>query len=195
MVSLDADLAERPRRRDAQATRRAILDAAKGQFARSGYEAALLRDIASAAGADAALINRYFGGKEGLFAAVLDEAVRSERLFEGERARFGRNMAKWFAAIVRPEGETRLEGFQIILRAAMSPTTAPMLSKAVQAKFLGPIRDWLGGEDAQARARLIAAMFIGLLVEAMVRDAPLPERERGAYVDRLGAIMQSLVNG
>src|ERR1700676_946736 len=56
-----------PRKRDAEATRAAILEAAKAQFALLGYDCAGLRDIASEAGADVALVKRYFGGKEGLF--------------------------------------------------------------------------------------------------------------------------------
>ena len=60
-----------PRKRDAAATRAGILEAAKGQFARLGYDRTGLRDIAAEAGVDAALINRYFGGKEGLFTASL----------------------------------------------------------------------------------------------------------------------------
>ena len=55
-----------PRRRNAEATRAAILEAAKAQFARAGYDLTSLRDIAAEAGADVALIKRYFGGKEAL---------------------------------------------------------------------------------------------------------------------------------
>ena len=39
-----------PRKRDAEATRAAILAAAKAQFGRSGYDRAVLRDIAAEAG-------------------------------------------------------------------------------------------------------------------------------------------------
>ena len=71
-IAADTQLDQpRPRRRDAEATRKAILEAAKIHFARSGYDGAYLRDIAVDAGVDAALINRYFGGKEGLFAELL----------------------------------------------------------------------------------------------------------------------------
>src|ERR1700757_2725720 len=101
MTTTDPTL-ERPRavrRRDADATRKAILAAAKDHFARSGYEGAFLRDIAVDAGVDAALINRYFGGKEGLFAEVLRRAIRTDRLalFEGDRSSVGRELARVLA--------------------------------------------------------------------------------------------------
>jgi AcrR family transcriptional regulator len=191
--------AERPRatrRRDADATRAAILAAAKVHIARSGYESAFLRDIAVDAGVDAALINRYFGGKEGLFAEVLKRAIRSDRLslFEGDRSKVGRELAHALATQSAHHNEDRLHAFQFLLRAATSPTTAPMLNDAVQERFMGPIREWLGGEHADVRSRLISALFIGLLVERLIRDEPLPESEREPFIERLAPILQALVN-
>ena len=52
-----------PRRSDA--TKAAILAAAREQFAASGYQAATIRAIAAAADIDPAMVMRYFGNKEG----------------------------------------------------------------------------------------------------------------------------------
>ena len=75
-----------------------------------------------------------------------------------------------------------------------SPTTAPLLNDAVQDRFLGPIRAWIGGEQAEARARIVASIFIGLLVERLIRDEPLAENEREAFIERTAALLQSLVD-
>ena len=56
-------------------------------FATSGYDGAFLRDIAADAGADAALINRYFGGKDGLFAAALKDSIAPDAISQWDRAR------------------------------------------------------------------------------------------------------------
>ncbi|WP_016699472.1 TetR family transcriptional regulator [Actinoalloteichus spitiensis] len=56
-----------PRRRNRSATRQRLLAAARHRFAKEGYEAASVRDIAADAGVDAALVFRYFGSKKGLF--------------------------------------------------------------------------------------------------------------------------------
>ncbi|MET7419453.1 TetR family transcriptional regulator [Dactylosporangium sp. NPDC005555] len=61
------------RRRDAAGTRQLLLDAARRRFAADGYTAATVRDIATDAGVNVALINRYFTSKEGLFEACLAE--------------------------------------------------------------------------------------------------------------------------
>ena len=51
-------------------TRTAILDAAKRLFAAKGFGAATVRDICTEAGANIALVSRYFGSKSGLYAEV-----------------------------------------------------------------------------------------------------------------------------
>jgi AcrR family transcriptional regulator len=180
------------RKRDAEATRAAIVDAAKIHFGRSGYEGAYLRDIAAEAGVDAALINRYFGGKEGLFAEALKQSIRPEGIFDWQRATFGRDIAAMMAGSPH-EREDRTRAFQFLLRAATSPTTQPMLNDAVQQRFLAPIREWLGGDKAPARARILASIFIGLLVERLVRDEPVPESERKDFIERLAPTLQALV--
>lgn len=201
MTSAPADTLDAPasappiRRRNAEATRAAILAAGKAQFARCGYEGAYLRDIAADAGVDAALINRYFGGKEGLFAAVLQAVIRSDKLFAGDRATLGRRIAKGFAGRSAPPTDDAVQGFHLILRAATSVSTAQHLNAAVHDRFMDPIAEWLGGDHPQVRARLISGMFLGLIAEGLIREEPLAEPDRGAFIDRLGGLFQSLVDG
>jgi AcrR family transcriptional regulator len=76
--------AARTRGRDAEASRRAILDAAEHLFADRGYDGASLAEIGRRAGVSAALPAYFFGGKRGLYEAVLERLVD-----EGER-RVGR---------------------------------------------------------------------------------------------------------
>jgi AcrR family transcriptional regulator len=186
-----------PRKRDAQATRAAMLEAAKAQFARLGYDHTALRDIAAEAGADVALIKRYFGGKEALFTEALKASIRPDRLQAWNRATFPRDVATMMAGT--PGGkhgdtdEGRAEGFQFLLRAATSPTTAPLLNVAVQERFLEPISEWLGGENAQGRARVLAAAFIGFLVERLIRNEPLLGREREVFIEHVTLVFETLI--
>jgi AcrR family transcriptional regulator len=61
--------------RDADATRRRILEAATAEFAAHGIAGARVDRIAASAGANKSLIYAYFGSKDGLFDAVFDAAV------------------------------------------------------------------------------------------------------------------------
>jgi AcrR family transcriptional regulator len=181
-----------PRARNAATTRAAILEAAKAQFARVGYDLTSLRDIAMEAGADAALVKRYFGGKEGLFREALEASFRPDSLRGMDRTTFARDVAAMMAGTPHTD-ESRNHTFQFLLRAATSPTTAPLLNLAVQERFLQPIRDWLGGDEAAARARVLAAIYIGFLVERLIRDEPLIGREREVFIDRAASVLEAMV--
>ena len=82
------------RRRDAAATREAILEAATRRFATQGYERAGVREIAADAGVTAALVNRYFGSKEGLFAEVIRRALDMGHLLQGQRGDLADHLAR-----------------------------------------------------------------------------------------------------
>jgi AcrR family transcriptional regulator len=58
------------RQRDAERTKRAILEAAGAEFAQYGYAGARVSRIADRAGVNKQLISYYFGGKQGLLEAV-----------------------------------------------------------------------------------------------------------------------------
>ena len=67
-----------PPLRDAQATRRRLLDAACAEFAQYGMAGARVERIAEAAGSNKAQIYHYFGGKAQLFDAVCGTAPRED---------------------------------------------------------------------------------------------------------------------
>ena len=58
---------KRQARQDGVETREAILAAAEQEFADKGFELASAREICRRAGANSALMNRYFGSKEALY--------------------------------------------------------------------------------------------------------------------------------
>src|SRR5215468_3936372 len=64
------------RRSYRQGTRTELLEAAGHVFAEKGFDRATGKEICERAGANSAAINYYFGGMDGLHAAVLEEANR-----------------------------------------------------------------------------------------------------------------------
>lgn len=68
--------------RDPDRTRRRILDAATAEFARYGLGGARVDRIAARSGANKRMLYYYFGSKEGLFLAALEESYARIRTAE-----------------------------------------------------------------------------------------------------------------
>jgi AcrR family transcriptional regulator len=73
-----------PRSRDADATQKRILAAAKREFSRLGLGGARVDDIAERANANKRMIYHYFGSKEDLFKKVLEDAYQDIRAAEAK---------------------------------------------------------------------------------------------------------------
>jgi AcrR family transcriptional regulator len=73
----------RPRVNDPEGTKRNIVDVATREFAQKGYGGARVDAIAERTRTSKRMIYYYFGGKEGLYLAVLEEAYSSIRRTEG----------------------------------------------------------------------------------------------------------------
>lgn len=144
-----------PRRHyDAQASRRALLDAAGALFDERGYDGATVREIGERAGVDAALIARYFGGKEGLYLAALQRQEGRVRL-PADPAHALEHMLS--SAEVRGSGP--------IGRAMVSPTLTDAMRKQVREivhrYVVAPLASELsanGAPDADLRAELLVAI-------------------------------------
>ncbi len=59
-----------------QQKKRGILDAAAAEFARAGFAAGRVDDIAARAGVSVGALYKYFGSKENCFLAVLEDGIR-----------------------------------------------------------------------------------------------------------------------
>ena len=69
------------RQRDADRSRRSLLDAALEEFSLRGFAGARVADIARRAGVNKQLINYYFGSKEGLYLALQRAWLEREESF------------------------------------------------------------------------------------------------------------------
>lgn len=71
-----------PRVRSPEATKRDIIAVATREFAQNGLSGARVDEIAAKTGSSKRMIYYYFGDKEGLYLAVLEEAYRKVRATE-----------------------------------------------------------------------------------------------------------------
>ena len=149
------------RRRNAAATRSAIVEAATRRFACQGYQHAGVREIAADAGVDAAMVNRYFGSKEGLFAEVIEHAFDIRYLTEGDPATLAERLAR--KVVYGREdvaGDQRIP-LLLLLRSATEPQAADVLRPYLDRNLLRPLAECLDGPDAEVRAAMAIAQCTG----------------------------------
>ena len=136
MTQRGEPLAVRPpqRRRDADDTRRRLIQAATQLFSKLGYDATTTKLIAKRAGVNEALIQRYFESKAGLLLAVYRE-LDAESDFDKREHQHGatleedlHNFLKLRVDLARErEREMRL----IVSRAIVDPTLASEIAQKV----------------------------------------------------------------
>ncbi|SER23079.1 TetR/AcrR family transcriptional regulator [Lentzea albida] len=118
-------------RRDAAATRAAILGAGIEAFTRHGYDGVGVREIAQAAGVSAMLVNRYFGNKEGLFAEVVEASMTDRTVLTGDPGTLARDVAAALVARTAPDADD-LSPFLLMLRSAANPRAAEILRAGIE---------------------------------------------------------------
>ncbi len=171
------------RRRDAAATRSAILEAAARRFACEGYQSAGVREIAADAGVNAAMVNRYFGSKEGLFAEVVERVLNIQYLVDGDRATLAERLAR---ALVYGREDTprdRRIPLLLLLRSATEPRAAELIRPSLDRSILRPLALHLDGPDAKVRAAMVIAQCVGFsMLNQMLRPRALAEAQQEELV-------------
>jgi AcrR family transcriptional regulator len=183
-----------PRPRNAEATRAAILDAARERFARESYDDVGMRDIARDVGVDAALVSRYFGSKEDLFVIVLDSCENGADLMGGDRSTFGERIAH--EAIFKTKSDSKLKGLLILLRSIGSAKAMELVQKTANERFFEPFADWVGGPEAAVRARLASGFIMGMAVSREITGGyGLTPDECERMQRRMAGILQDIIDG
>jgi AcrR family transcriptional regulator len=187
-----------PRRRNAAATREAILDSARRAFARAGYDGVGVREIASDAGVTAMLINRYFGSKEQLFAEVVAETMSAPSILTQEFVNFrltGENLAAALIDQTKP-GATPLDGFLIMVHSASSKRAAEIGREQIEKHHQKVMTAALSGDLAAERAAIALSLVAGFqIMRQMIGLSALAETEPKALVKILGPVFQQLIEG
>jgi AcrR family transcriptional regulator len=155
------------RARNATATRADILAAARTHFGTAGYERTTLRAIAADVGVDAALVVRYFGNKESLFAAAADFTLNLPDLTEVHPDDLAEVLLPRFFAVWEQDGT-----FLALLRAAATSPAAAAKMREVFSTQVAPTMIAITPDHPRERAGLLGAFMIGLTVSRYVLHTP-----------------------
>jgi AcrR family transcriptional regulator len=181
-----------PRCRNAAATRQAILEAAKSCFMHEGYEQVGVREIAARAGVDPALVNRYFGSKEGLFSEAVASKFDLRQLLEGDRATLGERLARY--VLQKKAVGADYDPLVALLRSSSSDVCSGMLRNAILQGLIRPLAARLDGPDAMARAELVGSTLLGLLVQrTVICGAEATDNDR--MLALVAPALQTLIDG
>jgi AcrR family transcriptional regulator len=172
-----------------EASRRAILDAARAIFASHGYAQTTIRAVAAEAGIDASMVMRYFGSKAGLFAAAASVSLEPPDLGSVPVRRRGELLVRHF--IDRWECAPSADTLMLVLRAGV---TDDAVAKQIQANFdrliAAPVAA-LGDPDADRRSALIVTQLLGLAVSRyLLHHEPLASMPTEAVVADISPTIQ-----
>lgn len=182
-----------PKKRDAIATKEAILEAARMVFMHKGYDSAGTREIAQRAGVNVALISRYFGSKEGLFTQAIPPTLTLTSLIEGPMDDFGARIASHF---VHKNLEGEYDPTLALIRAASSKDAVQVLKHALDNQFTKPLAARLEGDDKIERAALIGSFIAGFDMTSRVIGTKNTEGKDKSQLERhFAKNIQILVDG
>lgn len=180
-------------RRPATETKAVILAAARERFAADGYERATIRSIAADAGIDPSMVMRYYGNKEGLFAAAAEFDLDLPDLTQVPVEGIGAALADHFV-----ERWERDEALLILLRAGVTNEAVAERMRTIFAAQLAPVivKAIADPEQAPQRASLAASQVLGMaLCRYVLAFPPLRAMTRHEVVEWIGPTLQRYLTG
>lgn len=160
-----------PRRRNAAATREAILASAIAAFTEHGYDGVGVRDIAADAGVTAMLVNRYFGSKEGLFTEVVDVSFARPTMVPGTPDGLAAETARTLVARTSADAD-HLGPFELLLKSAANPKATEIMRAAIGRHVGARFAAALEGPSADERAELGLALIAGTWLMRRIIGTP-----------------------
>jgi AcrR family transcriptional regulator len=179
------------RPRNAAQTRADILAAARRRFATEGYEPTTLRAIAADVGVDAALVSRYFGSKQDLFATATEFRIDLPDLSGAAPSDIpGMLLPRYFA--VWEDDHT----FLALLRAAGTSRIAAETINRTLAKHVAPTLRAVTPDNHRQRIAVTDAFVIGLaMTRSVLANPPIANLSREELSGWAGPVFQQLLVG
>jgi AcrR family transcriptional regulator len=189
----------RGRRPGGTDTREALVNAAREVFISQGYDGATVRAIAAKAGVDAAMVNHWFGGKEGLFGeAVLKLPFNPKEIFDILLATdpdiIGETIVRTFVGRWDNSGGGV---FTALMRSVTShEEAATMLRDFFLKHVIKQVLQKFATDRHDFRATLVATQVVGIgMVRYVARFEPLASTDIDTLVAAIGPTLQRYITG
>ncbi|MFI5502963.1 TetR/AcrR family transcriptional regulator [Nocardia asteroides] len=175
--------------RRSDATKAVILDAARARFAVDGYAKATIRAIAADAEIDPSMVMRYFGSKDGLFAAAVQIDLDLPDLAAAPPEAMGELLVRRFLAIWEGRENTVL---LILLRSSITDDKVADRFRAIFAEQVLPAVLRFGDPtDAPRRGGLVVSQLLGIaLCRYILRLPPVVEMRPDQLIADVSPVIQ-----
>ena len=188
-------MARTGRRPGNQDTRLAILASARQAFAERGYDGASIRQIATSAGVDPALVHHYFGAKDKLFLATMEAPIDPgtvlPKVFEAGLDGVGERLVRTFLGVWdSPAGASAAALFRSAMQHEWS---ARMLREFLISQILRRAMNTLKLDPAEAptRAALVATQMMGLaMIRYILKLEPIASMSPDEVAANIGPTVQ-----
>jgi AcrR family transcriptional regulator len=158
---------ETSRPRHAAQTRADILAAARQHFAADGYERTTLRAVAADVGVDAALVSRYFGSKQDLFATATEFRIDLPDLARADPQDIPSMLLPRYFAVWEDN-----QAFLALLRAAGTSRVAADTLNQTLATHVAPTLTAATPDNHRQRVAMTDAFVIGLAMTRSILANP-----------------------
>ena len=134
----------------------------------------------------AALVNRYFGSKEALFAEVIKRALNMGHLLGDGKADLASHLARTMVYGENDAPEGLLTPLLLLLRSAADPGAIELFRRDLDRTQLRLLAERIGGDEAGVRAAMVLAQLIGF---AVLHQVLRPEAFASARREELVALL------
>jgi AcrR family transcriptional regulator len=191
------DPKRRGRRPAGEDTKAALLAAAREVFTEQGFDGATVRAIAARAEVDPAMVNHWFGGKQGLFAAAVELPVTPEwirdTVLNGPVDEIATRVVRAFVTTWdNSSGGT----FTTLVRSAATQEAAAQMLKQFITVVFGGIIGELGVDQPELRLGLFGSQLAGLgLARYVLRLDSIVDADIDTLAAAIGPTLQRYLTG
>lgn len=186
----------RPRvRMTGRQRREQLVAVGRSLFAEKGFEATSIEEIAARAGVSKPVVYEHFGGKEGLYAVVVDREMADllERLTRALAAGHPRELVEQAALALLTYIEEETDGFRVLARDSPIAGTTGTFSSLLN-DIANQVEHLLGREFARREidtklAPMYAQMLVGMVALTgmwWLEERKPPREEVAAHLVNLG---------